>query len=95
MSGAKYAFVLAEMPAYPSVDDPSRTWQGFLESLRTRQHLSETIKSIPGSAWLIPLNTGMPFLVFLFDQAKGYKIPLNILFLDEPPDWIRYPPDGK
>ncbi len=87
----KFAFVIAEAPKYPSATEPERTWQSFLTNVRNIQAPHEKTTTIHDNVWLIPLSTEMTFLTTLFGLANDWNIPLRILFLNDEPDWIRYP----
>jgi len=92
---ARFAFVIAEPPKTYSgtQQSPLLQWQNFQTSIKTNLPPSEETLKIHDNVWLIPLKSGMPFLTKLFDWAYQMRIPLHILFLNEKPDWIEYPPD--
>ena len=92
---AKYALVIGASKA--SYGHDKRTeWQEFLTTLQNNARtIGETI-TIHDNVWLIPLDTGMRFLSALVASVgNNDKVLLRILFLDEEPDWIQYPPDAK
>jgi hypothetical protein len=90
---AKFALVIAEEP--PLSPDPSeRNWGNFMDNVPNKGPLSQGNELIHNNVWLIPLSTGLPFLGKLTGLATVWKIPLRVLFLEEKPDWILYPPDS-
>jgi len=90
----KYALVIGEKPPYDAVTNPQeRKWDDFLSSVLPKLPTNGKTQKIHDNIWLIPLDTEMRFLCVLFEWANNFQIPLRILFLDEPPDWIKYPSD--
>jgi len=87
----KFALVVAEMPKYPSATDPERTWHSFLTNVRNIAAPHKETTTIHDNIWLIPLSTEMTFLIKLIGLANDWNIPQRILFLNDEPDWIRYP----
>jgi hypothetical protein len=90
---AKYALVMAENKEPIVATNQNGEWIRFLSTIANKRESDQPLERIHGSVWLIPLSTGMPFLAVLFSEARAGSIPLRILFLDEKPDWIKYPPD--
>jgi hypothetical protein len=88
---AKFALAIAEKPIRGTVQDPDKIWKEFLGNYRSHIRPTEDIQMIHENVWLIPLDTGMPFVGRLLDWTNMAGIPLRILFLDEEPDWIQYP----
>ena len=94
---AEFALVIAEPEQYGfgSGPDPTRKWQEFLANIQNHIPPSVKVLRIHENVWQIPLNTEMRTLTQLFDWSHNAGIRLRILFLDEEPDWIEYPPVEK
>jgi hypothetical protein len=92
---AKFALVIAEAKKNEHGESDAGSWSEFLSNVPRRARPSPETQTIHDNVWLIPMNTGIPFLVRLFDLSNGSGILLRILFLDAEPDWIQYPPDTK
>jgi hypothetical protein len=45
--------------------------------------------------WLIPVDTGLPFLGRLVQRAANDGIAIRVLFLAEEPNWLEYLPATK
>jgi hypothetical protein len=91
----RFAFVVAEFPKNEYGEPDKATWDKFLGNIGRNKRQAEVAPTIHDNIWLIPLNTGMPFLNHLMQCAEPYPIPLRILFLNDEPDWIKYPPDDS
>ncbi len=92
MNNAKFALVIAGSLSHQYGGPDEGQWRSFLASIQKNVPPDEGTLRIRENVWQIPLDTGMPFLSKLFDWASGMRIPMHILFLDEKPDWIQYPP---
>jgi hypothetical protein len=93
---AEFALVIAErLPSGATNDPQGREWGNFLSTIRTSGKPPAKTKTLHENVWLIPLENGIPFLGKLIDWASTEPIRLNILFLDEEPGWIKYPPDAS
>ena len=88
---AKFAFVIAEHPKNEYGEVDKRKWQEFLASAKPNEKKGKGTLTIHENVWQIPLDTELPFLSHLCEWAIPMKIPLRILFLNEPPEWIQYP----
>jgi len=91
----KFAFVVAERPKYnpaSGVPDPEEKWQGFLGNAKNIPKPPEGMQKIHDNVWLMPLATGLPFLGQLIQWADSYRVAIRILFVDEAPNWLQYPP---
>jgi hypothetical protein len=92
---AKFALVIAEAADTPGGREARQNWQDFLATLNRYGWPLEHTKRIHDNTWLIPLDREMHFLGRLLDNGRSGKTLLRILFLDEEPDWIEYPPPTK
>jgi hypothetical protein len=90
---SRFALVIAERPPSDMNDVPISRWDRFLDDIQKNIKPCRGMQKIHENVWLLPLETGIPFLGRLMEWADGYHIPLRILFLDEEPDWIKIPPD--
>jgi hypothetical protein len=92
---AKFALVIAEARKNERHESDAASWSEFLAKVPKLARPNQEAQTIHDNVWLIPMDTGIPFLVRLFDLANSSGIHLRILFLDAEPDWIQYPPDIK
>jgi hypothetical protein len=92
---AKFALVIAEARKNEQHESDAASWSQFIAQVPKQARPSPETQTIHDNVWLIPMDTGIPFLVRLFDLSNGSGIHLRILFLDAEPDWIQYPPDIK
>ena len=92
---AKFALVIAEARRNNNQETDAASWNEFVAKVPRHARPSQETHRIHDNVWLIPMDTGIPFLVRLFDLSNGANIQLRILFLDAEPDWIQYPPDIK
>jgi len=92
---AKFALVIAEARKNESLESDTESWSEFIAKVPKQARPNHETQRIHDNVWLIPMDTGIPFLVRLFDLSNGANILLRILFLDAEPDWIQYPPDIK
>jgi len=92
---AKFALVIAEARKNDDQESDAASWSAFVAKVPKLARPSQETQRIHDNVWLIPMDTGIPFLVRLFDLSNGANIHLRILFLDAEPDWIQYPPDIK
>ena len=92
---AKFALVIAEARKNEEHESDAASWNEFVANVPKQARPNEETQTIHDNVWLIPMDTGIPFLVRLFDLSNGANIHLRILFLDAEPDWIQYPPDIK
>jgi hypothetical protein len=95
LNTAKFALVIAEYSKNIHDAPDTLKWQEFLGTATLPFPTTEHSARIHENIWLIPLHSEMPFLSALFLRAHEKGIPLRVLFLDEPPDWIKYPPDAQ
>src|SRR5580700_10693739 len=90
----KFALVIAERPAYHPMANPKEmAYFDFLNSLPKTEKQTKDIEVFGDHSWLIPLTSGLPFLGILTSQASSRSIRLRILFLDDAPGWMEYPPN--
>ena len=94
-NNAKFALVIAEARKNEHPESDAASWNQFVAQVPKKARPSPETQTIHDNVWLIPMDTGIPFLVRLFDLSNGSNIHLRILFLDAEPDWIQYPPDIK
>ncbi len=92
---AKFALVIAKARKNEHHESDAESRSEFLAKVPRLGRPNQETKTIHDNVWLIPMDTGIPFLVRLFDLSNGSDIHLRILFLDAEPDWIQYPPDIK
>ena len=92
---AKFALVIAEARRNERRETDAASWNEFVAKVPQQARPNQETQTIHDNVWLIPMDTGIPFLVRLFDLSNGSDIHLRILFLDAEPDWIQYPPDIK
>jgi hypothetical protein len=97
LTDAKFALVIAERQKYVQGMGVSvqANWQQFSESVRNNAQPPEGTETIHDNYWLIPLATGLPFLATLIRLGDSYSVPIHILFVEESPVWIKYPPNEK
>ncbi len=93
MKNAKIALVIAEPIKSKAGYADQDTWRSFLASIQKNVKQIEGIDCFHENVWQIPLDNGLPFLVELLRWAGGIGIQIRVLFLEEAPDWIKYPPD--
>ena len=90
----KFALVIAEQPEFATLTpDPEQLWAKFLSSIQRMPKPFPNTETIHENVWLIPLTTELPLLNKLVEWAASFHIRLYIQFLDEKPEWIKYPPD--
>jgi len=94
---AKFAFVIAEKKGYiaGSEHESTRQWQDFLGNVQRISFPPAGMQKIHENVWLIPLSNGLPFVTKLIDWGASFGVSIRILFLEEAPDWIKYPPDAE
>jgi hypothetical protein len=85
--------VIAEPAQRKGEDADTKTMKDFLLTLQKQVQPVSTIQKIGESSWQIPADTGLPFLADLL-RWKGVGVSLRILFLEEEPEWIVYPPSA-
>jgi hypothetical protein len=56
---------------------------------------SRKTERITENIWLIPIDSELLVLAALVQALKDFDVPMRVLFLEEAPDWIKYPPDAK
>lgn len=91
---ANYALVVGETTASYG-PDKRKQWEEFLANVRQNVRPAKNTTMIHDNIWLIHLATDMLFLSELFQWSRNQNIRLHILFLDDEPDWIKYPPDAQ
>jgi hypothetical protein len=94
---AKYAFVIAERQKYvPGIGSHVQAnWQDFLKIVQDTGHLPADCTTIHENIWLIPLATGLPFVSELIQAGAKHSVAIRILFLNDTPTWLKYPPDDE
>jgi hypothetical protein len=97
VTDAKFAFVIAERKEYKvgGGNEHIRQWTDFLGNVKMYSTPPEGTQKIHENVWLIPLSSGLPFLSQLIDWGGSSGVSIRILFLEEAPNWIKYPPDAK
>jgi hypothetical protein len=95
MNNAKYALLIAQ----PHKEDKwfyvSDSWKNFLTNLQQNIPPAGKTERIAENVWLIHLESELPVLSTLIDTLRSYTIPIRLLFLEDAPDWIKYPPDAE
>jgi hypothetical protein len=97
VTDAKYALVIAERKEFRSAlgTEPTRQWLDFLGNVQRTADSPSGTQKIHENVWLLPLATGLPFLGKLVDWSGSFEVSIRILFLEEVPNWIEYPPTKK
>jgi len=92
----KFALLVASKPPYNPMTNPQElAYIDFLNNMPRIEQPPPDTEKIHDNVWLIPLSTGMPFLSSLCVYAKAWNVPHRILFLDEKPEWIKWPPPDE
>jgi hypothetical protein len=93
----RHSNVLAERQKYVKGGGNAHisSWQDFVTNIRNNTSPPSKTITIHENVWLIPLANGLPFLGDLVRRAESCQIPMRVLFLEEEPTWIKYPPDAK
>jgi hypothetical protein len=84
--------VFAELPKMTDTVSTITRWQDFLKNAEGSYRPTAESAHPTINLWQLPLNSGLPFLAKLFQFSELYQIPIHALILDEPPEWIKYPP---
>jgi hypothetical protein len=95
---SKFAFVVAERPKHDPaqpINDVGMNWTDFLVNVQNIAKPPEGMQKIHDNIWLIPLANGLPFLAGLIQWGGAYRVQIRILFLDEAPNWLQYPPPAE
>jgi hypothetical protein len=94
---AKFAFVVAaQQPCTPGDETGHRaSWRLFVDNIRRIEAPPAGMQTIHENIWLIPLANGLPFLADLIRWSTDCHMTLRILFLEEVPNWLIYPPDAE
>jgi hypothetical protein len=94
MDNAHYALLIAETHRKNATRVTSDSWKTL--ALNWQQALSPTEEKyrLTENVWLICLDDGLPVLADLVQAMKQFGVPLRVLFLEEVPAWIQYPPDA-
>ena len=95
MNNAKFALVIAETHKETATFAVSESWRNFLQNIQRNVPTVKTSERIAENVWLIHLYSELPILTKLIGSLSDFSIKLHILFLNEPPSWITYPPDAK
>ena len=95
VTDAKFAFVVAERQKNIPGVGVQANWQEFLKTVADTAHPPVGTQTIHENIWLIPLATGLPFVSELIRCSGDWSVSIRILFLAQPPVWIKYPPDAK
>ena len=90
----KLAFVIAAYPKEPTLNgrESRENWLDFVGNLQRHGRPPAGMQTLHDNVWLIPLANGLPFLNELIQLGHSYSVPINILFLEDAPTWITYPP---
>jgi hypothetical protein len=94
----KYALAIAEGTpplVQARFDDAPTQWQFFVANAKTLESLPKDTIKIHENVWLIPLATGIPFLAKLIESCPTYSVSIRVIFLEEIPKWIKYPPNAS
>lgn len=77
-----HALIMIEKPR-----DTSQ-WSNLLSLHEQSKTLPKGTKRLPGCAWLIALDSGLPFLSELVRECVSGKHPYEVAFFDEAPRFI-------
>src|SRR5260221_6106149 len=95
MKQPKFALVIAKkQKPTPGVEIGDK-WLDFLASLNRTSPPIEGSMHFHDNVWLLPLENGLSFLCKMIEWAGQFSVSIRILFLDELPDWTKYPPAAK
>lgn len=92
MNNAKFALLIAETHRKDASRAPSESWKNLQLNWRSALPKDEETHRLTENVWLIQLNNGLLVLAGLVQAMKDYSIPFRVLFFEDAPDWIKYPP---
>jgi len=92
---AKFAIVIANAPKYATVGVERQTWNSFLESLPQIETPIPGVERPTENLWQIDLQNGLLGLSKIIAESANHQIPIRLLFLDDAPDWILFPPPAE
>jgi hypothetical protein len=97
VSDAKIAVVIAEREKYvPGIGSlAQKNWLNFLDDVQNNGRQPADATMIHENIWLIPVATGLPFVSELIGAGGRHSVAIRILFLNDIPAWIEYPPIAK
>jgi hypothetical protein len=94
MNNAKFALIIAAPLKSPTAIEPTRYYNTFLNNIRLHTPPLKGIESLSDNAWQIDLRNGLDTFQTIIHEAKGWLVSLRVLFVEDAPDWIKYPADA-
>lgn len=77
-----YALILIEKPA------DTKTWSNWLSLVEHSKEIEKGVQRLPGCAWLIDLNDGLPTLCKMVQECLAHKLLYRVSFSDNAPTFI-------
>jgi hypothetical protein len=90
----KFAIVICE-PSKTNGHADMQKWKQFLVNIPQGLQQNANIERIHENVWLIHLNTDLLPLFEIVQLYQASSMPVRVLFLEESPTWLKYPPDAK
>jgi hypothetical protein len=91
-ANVKHVLVIASTPPKtPENPGVIEKWNNFLGILEYNEMPPANTLRIHNNIWVLPIDTGLPFLGSLLKYAAEAEIPLRVVFLEDIPDWIKNP----
>jgi len=95
MNNAKFSLLIAETHRPDATRALSNAWQNLQLNWKSALPKDEEKSRLTENVWLIQLDNGLPVLAGLVQAMKDYSIPVRVLFFEDEPTWIKYPPDAE
>ena len=95
MNNAKLVLIVASKIRADESFDEGNAWHNFLRNIRTHMPPLEGVESLAENVWQIDLTNGLKGLSEILREAIAWKVPIRVLFFEEAPVWLKYPPDAE
>jgi hypothetical protein len=92
MNNAKFALAVATKLSNQTEHIEFYSYNKFLEAIRHKIPPLAGTEAISENVWQIHLENGLFSLAEILNEAKGWRIPVRVLFFEYEPDWIKHPP---
>ena len=95
MNSAKFALVIATKMKADTDLTEGRSYHTFLGNIRHHTPPLEGIEAISENVWQIDLSNGLYALSQIISEARGWQVPVRVLFFEHSPHWSKHPPEKQ
>ena len=91
----KFAILICEPAKHDNGYANTDKWKQFLGNTLQGLLRNGNIERIHENVWLMQLETELLPLLEILQWCKEASMPVRVLFLEESPVWLKFPPDAK